>query len=179
MRLGWGRGGDGAGWYVQDYPVQPHRGRNPNLAQSPPACVMTNPAAQPELVSSLWRDAWVRLRRNRLALDRIAFRPRICRDVSNIDVSGALLGRKMRIPVLLAPIGSLESFHPGGGATSAQAAEAFDIVHMLSSRCAPGPTPSNTARAWMTRRSTCFAAPAVFWCRRYARSFQCGSWAKN
>lgn len=78
------------------------------------------------------------LRRNRLALDRIAFRPRICRDVSNIDVSGALLGQKMRIPVLLAPIGSLESFHPGGGATSAQAAEAFDIVHMLSSRCAPG-----------------------------------------
>ena len=29
---------------------------------------MTNPATQPEQVSSLWRDAWVRLRRNRLAV---------------------------------------------------------------------------------------------------------------
>ncbi|MEX2616624.1 MAG: alpha-hydroxy acid oxidase [Alphaproteobacteria bacterium] len=78
------------------------------------------------------------LRRNRQALDTIAFKPRVCRNVLDVDVSGSLLGQKMRIPVLLAPIGSLESFHPGGGATSGQAAEAFDIVHMLSSRCAPG-----------------------------------------
>jgi isopentenyl diphosphate isomerase/L-lactate dehydrogenase-like FMN-dependent dehydrogenase len=78
------------------------------------------------------------MRRNRQALDTIALRPRVCRNVLDIDVSGSLLGQKLRIPVLLAPIGSLESFDPGGGATSGQAAEAFDIVHMLSSRCGPG-----------------------------------------
>ncbi len=104
---------------------------------------------------NLTRDPWdyligaaeteTTMRRNRLALDRIAFRPRVCRDVSKIDVTGSLLGQKMRIPVMLAPIGSLETFHPGGGGSSGQAAEAFDIVHMLSSRCAPGL--EETARA--------------------------------
>ncbi|MGE4218370.1 MAG: alpha-hydroxy acid oxidase [Alphaproteobacteria bacterium] len=78
------------------------------------------------------------MRRNRLALDCIAFRPRVLRDVSHIDPSGHLLGRKLRIPVLLAPIGSVESFTPGGGASSAKAAERAGVAHMLSSRCAPG-----------------------------------------
>ena len=78
------------------------------------------------------------LRRNRQSLDTIAFRPRVCRNVLDVDASSTLLAEKLRIPVLLAPIGSLESFAPGGGATSGQAAEEFDIVHMLSSRCGPG-----------------------------------------
>jgi isopentenyl diphosphate isomerase/L-lactate dehydrogenase-like FMN-dependent dehydrogenase len=80
------------------------------------------------------------LRRNRQALDTLAFRPRVCRNVHELDTSATLLGQKMRIPVMLAPIGSLETFDPsrGGGATSGKAAEDFDVVHMLSSRCAPG-----------------------------------------
>ncbi len=57
------------------------------------------------------------LRRNRLAFDRVAFRPRVLRDVSQIDTSTTFLGHKLRIPVLLAPIGSLQAFDPGGGAT--------------------------------------------------------------
>ena len=80
------------------------------------------------------------LRRNRMALDTLAFRPRVCRNVHKLDTSGTLLGQNMRIPVLLAPIGSLETFDPSrrGGTSSAEAADEFDIVHMLSSRCAPG-----------------------------------------
>ena len=80
------------------------------------------------------------LRRNRMALDTLALRPRVCRNVAKLDTSGTLLGQKMRIPVLLAPIGSLETFDPSrrGGPSSAEAADEFDIVHMLSSRCAPG-----------------------------------------
>src|ERR1700759_1661284 len=57
------------------------------------------------------------LRRNRMALDSIAFRPRVLRDVSRIDPSSELLGKKIRIPLMLAPVGSLESFEPGGGIT--------------------------------------------------------------
>ena len=53
------------------------------------------------------------MRRNRHALDCIALRPRVCRDVSQIDTSTTLFGRKWRMPVALAPVGSLESFHPG------------------------------------------------------------------
>ena len=39
---------------------------------------------------------------------------------------------------MLAPIGSIETFAPGGGATAAQASAEFGIPQMLSSVCAPG-----------------------------------------
>ena len=47
------------------------------------------------------------MRRNRLAFDRIAFRPRILNDVSKVDTSTTFLGNNLRIPAILAPIGSL------------------------------------------------------------------------
>ena len=43
------------------------------------------------------------LRRNRLAFDRIAFRPRILVDVSSVDPSTTFLGQTLRIPAILAP----------------------------------------------------------------------------
>jgi isopentenyl diphosphate isomerase/L-lactate dehydrogenase-like FMN-dependent dehydrogenase len=78
------------------------------------------------------------LRRNRMALDSLAFRPRVLRDVSRIDAAVERLGRRLRLPVLLAPVGALEVFHHGGGATVARAAQEFGVVHMLSSVCEPG-----------------------------------------
>jgi glycolate oxidase len=77
------------------------------------------------------------LRRNRMALDSIAFRPRVLRDVSKIDASVSHFGRKLRLPVVLAPVGSLESFHPEGAAAIVRAAGAFGVAHMLSSVCEP------------------------------------------
>jgi glycolate oxidase len=59
-------------------------------------------------------------------------------DVTEIDCSGTLFGKKLRIPVLLAPIGSLESFEPGGGATVARAASEFGNGMILSSVSHPG-----------------------------------------
>jgi len=78
------------------------------------------------------------LKRNRAAIDAIAFRPRVLRDVSKVDVSSSFLGRPVRIPVMLAPVGSVESFAPGGGATAGKASGAFGVPHMLSSACNPG-----------------------------------------
>src|SRR3989475_4722662 len=78
------------------------------------------------------------LRRNRLALDSIAFRPRVLRNVSKVDPSSTFLGRPVHIPVMFAPIGSVESFTPGGGATAAQASAEFGVPQMLSSPCNPG-----------------------------------------
>ncbi len=78
------------------------------------------------------------LRRNRMALDAIAFRPRVLRDVSKVDATTELLGRKLRLPIVLCPVGSLESFHPGGAAPVVQAAGEFGVAHMLSSVCDPG-----------------------------------------
>src|SRR5690242_20271511 len=78
------------------------------------------------------------LRRNRLALDSIALRPRVLRNVAKLDPSSTFLGRPVRIPVMFAPIGSVESFTPGGGATAAQASAEFGVPQMLSSACNPG-----------------------------------------
>jgi glycolate oxidase len=78
------------------------------------------------------------LRRNRQALDSIAFRPRVLRNVSKIDCTSTLFGKPVRIPVMLAPVGSVESFTPGGGATAAKASAEFGIPQMLSSVCNPG-----------------------------------------
>jgi isopentenyl diphosphate isomerase/L-lactate dehydrogenase-like FMN-dependent dehydrogenase len=78
------------------------------------------------------------LRRNRMALDTIAFRPRVLRDVSKIDTTTEILGRKLRLPIVFCPVGSLESFHPGGAEPVVKAAAEFGVAHMLSSVCDPG-----------------------------------------
>ncbi|MCX7631160.1 MAG: alpha-hydroxy-acid oxidizing protein [Geminicoccaceae bacterium] len=78
------------------------------------------------------------LARNRLAIERWALRPRVCVDVRRVDPSTELFGRRIRLPVFLAPIGSLETFHPSGGAGAARAAAGFGVPLMLSSVCAPG-----------------------------------------
>ena len=78
------------------------------------------------------------LRRNRLALDQLALRPRVLRDVSAIDPGVAAFGRRLRLPVVLAPVGALESFHAGAAASVVRAAREFGVAHMLSSVCQPG-----------------------------------------
>jgi len=78
------------------------------------------------------------LRRNRQSLDSLALRPRVLRDVRGVDPSSTLFGRRVRLPVMLAPIGSIESFTPGGGATAAVGSAEFGVPQMLSSACNPG-----------------------------------------
>ena len=78
------------------------------------------------------------LRRNRQALDSVAFRPRVLRNVSKVDATSTFFGRPVRIPVMIAPVGSVESFTPGGGATVARATGEFGVAQMLSSVCNPG-----------------------------------------
>jgi isopentenyl diphosphate isomerase/L-lactate dehydrogenase-like FMN-dependent dehydrogenase len=56
------------------------------------------------------------LRRNRMALDSIAFKPRVLRDVSTID-----------------PSSELESFEPGGGITVAKGAGTGNVTMLISS----------------------------------------------
>lgn len=75
--------------------------------------------------------------RNRQSLDSLAFRPRVLRDVSSIDASGALFGKPLRLPVLLAPIGGLQGFDPGGGAAVARGATAFGTAMIMSSSSQP------------------------------------------
>src|SRR5437868_3891186 len=77
------------------------------------------------------------LRRNRLAFDKVAFRPRILVDVTEIDPSTEFMGQRLRIPAILAPIGSLQVFDPGGALAATQAATDFGIMHCVSSATLP------------------------------------------
>ena len=71
--------------------------------------------------------------RNRHALDAIAFRPRVLRNVEHTDVSASFLKAKQRLPVLLAPLASLSDIHPEGALPIARAAKAFGCLMLLSS----------------------------------------------
>jgi isopentenyl diphosphate isomerase/L-lactate dehydrogenase-like FMN-dependent dehydrogenase len=77
------------------------------------------------------------MRRNRLAFDKWAFRPRVLVDVSSIDRSTTFLGHRLRIPVLLAPIGGLQNFDPDGGVAVARAAHEFGTLQVVSSATLP------------------------------------------
>lgn len=88
------------------------------------------------------------LRRNRLAFDRIAFRPRILVDVSEIDPSTRFMGQTLRIPAILAPIGSLQVFDRDAAVASTKAATEFGIMHAISS--VTDPTLEETAAATPT-----------------------------
>ena len=78
------------------------------------------------------------LLRNRLALDSIGFRPRVLRNVETVDARNRLLGIDLRLPVILAPIGSLEDVIVGGTTVPSNAAAQFGAIHMLSSVAQPG-----------------------------------------
>jgi glycolate oxidase len=78
------------------------------------------------------------MRRNRMALDEIAFRPRVLCNVAKVDASVERFGRKLRLPVVLAPVGALEIFDPGSAASVARGAGTFGAAHMLSSVSEPG-----------------------------------------
>jgi glycolate oxidase len=78
------------------------------------------------------------LRRNRDAIGSLAFRPRILRNVANVDTSRTLLGTKLRIPYVLAPVGSLQAVAEGGAASSVRAAVKFGTLATVSSVALPG-----------------------------------------
>ncbi len=77
--------------------------------------------------------------RNRSALDSLAFRPRVLRDVSSIDLTSTILGHPVRLPVLIAPVGQLNHFDPGAAATVGEAATEFGVAQILSSASPPSP----------------------------------------
>ena len=76
--------------------------------------------------------------RNRLGLDSLAFRPRVLRNVGNVSTRTTFLGHDLRLPVILAPIGSLQDLHKDGVLGPSRAARAFGVMHMLSSVAKPG-----------------------------------------
>ena len=100
-------------------------------------------AARRNLTQNVWdyltggAESETTMRRNRLALDSLAFRPRVLVDVSKIDTSTSFLGHRLRIPVMLAPIGSLQTLVPEGGVAVAKAAAEFGTIPFVSTATEP------------------------------------------
>jgi glycolate oxidase len=100
-------------------------------------------AARRNLAENVWHyltggaESETTMRRNRFGLDSLAFRPRVLVDVSSIDTSAHVLGHRLKIPVMLAPIGSLQSITPAGGVAVANAAVAFGTINFVSSVTQP------------------------------------------
>lgn len=100
-------------------------------------------AARRNLIQDTWdyicgaAETETTLRRNRQALDCLAFRPRILRDVSEVDVSTTFLGHKLRIPVMLAPMGGIQQMTSDGAVAVDDAAEQFGTVNMVSTVTEP------------------------------------------
>lgn len=70
---------------------------------------------------------------NRTAFNKLAFRPRVLRDVSHVDLSTSVLGRKIDIPFGIAPSAMHCLAHPAGEKATATAAAAARTCMILSS----------------------------------------------
>jgi 4-hydroxymandelate oxidase len=91
----------------------------------------------------------ITLRANRLAFERWRFRPRVLRGVADPDLGLELLGQRLSLPVVLAPVAVQRLAHPLGeiaSATAAARAGTMFCLSTLSSRsieevagCAAGP----------------------------------------
>jgi L-lactate dehydrogenase (cytochrome) len=69
---------------------------------------------------------------NRAGYERLAFRPRVLRDVSAVDPSTRLLGRGLPLPLVLAPTGFTRIADPQGELAVARAAARAALPYSLS-----------------------------------------------
>jgi L-lactate dehydrogenase (cytochrome) len=72
------------------------------------------------------------LGRNSEAFRRLEFRPRVLCDVGKVDTSTTLLGRRLPVPVVLAPTGFTRIATPGGELDVARAAARAGLPYTLS-----------------------------------------------
>lgn len=77
------------------------------------------------------------MRRNRTALERVLLRPQVLRGVAERDTTRSLLGAELALPVVLAPVGGLALFTPGGALAAARAAHAAGTVPFIGMLSSP------------------------------------------
>ena len=77
-------------------------------------------------------DQEISLARARQAFEDIEFQPNVLRDVSEVDLSSTVLGKKVSMPVGIAPTGFTRMMHTEGEIAGCQAAAAAGIPFSLS-----------------------------------------------
>ena len=102
-------------------------------------------AAKQRLPSHVWDfiigggESETTVKRNRLALDSLALRPEILRDVSRIDTTATLLGHPLRFPIVLSPMGSVGMIDEQAALGPTLAASELDLLTFFSGVADPGP----------------------------------------
>jgi 4-hydroxymandelate oxidase len=81
----------------------------------------------------------VTLRENVAAFRRLALRPRVLVDVTNVSTATTVLGTDVALPVLVAPLAMQRMAHPEGELATARAAAAAGTVMCLSSAATARP----------------------------------------
>ena len=76
-------------------------------------------------------DEWS-LRENRRAFERVVLRPRVLVDVSTIDVSTTVLGERLGMPVVAAPMALQRMAHPEGEVATARGVQQSGSIMTLS-----------------------------------------------
>lgn len=77
------------------------------------------------------------LKRNRSAFDGLALKPRVLAGVDKREISTTLLGHRLSLPVILAPVGSITHFHPEGALACARVAEQVGTLAFIGTLASP------------------------------------------
>jgi isopentenyl diphosphate isomerase/L-lactate dehydrogenase-like FMN-dependent dehydrogenase len=77
-------------------------------------------------------DDEVTLRGNARAFDALMFRPRCAVALPQVDIHTSVMGARLDLPLILAPVGSSRMFYPRGEALAAHAAGAAGTAYVLS-----------------------------------------------
>ena len=119
-------------------------------AHGPSADFLTIPeiirAARQNMPPAMWDHASggveseTTLRRNRLAMETLAFRPKLLQGVAEPDLRTTFLGRTIHSPVMLAPIGSIQGFHAAGALAPARVASRRRTICCVGTMAWPGLT---------------------------------------
>jgi isopentenyl diphosphate isomerase/L-lactate dehydrogenase-like FMN-dependent dehydrogenase len=102
-----------------------------NVFDFEPACRAAIPPAHFGYMASGIDDE-VTLRANREGFQKFVLRPRRLIDVSKVDMSVEILGARYDTPIIVAPVGGQQSFHPDGELAVAKAARAGNHLQILS-----------------------------------------------
>ena len=120
-------------------------------------------AAQQNLAPEVWdyvtggTETETTIRRNREAIEALAFRARVLRNVVSIDMRTSLLGTPLRMPFILAPVGGLQGITPDGAAAQVRGACGFGVLPVVSSVSQP------------SLEESAAAAPGDKWFQLYVR----------
>src|SRR5262249_2308726 len=77
-------------------------------------------------------EAAITLRGNARAFDDIIFRPRCAIPTPDLDIRTTVMGARLELPFLLAPVGSTRMFYPRAEELAARAADRAGTAYVLS-----------------------------------------------